>query len=104
MKRKEDLDYNTPRIGEIKRTYDASRNMLMPRRIKGITQLLCIFILNSLLYVTTRADESVCPAGYSCDLDTPYECETGWYSLEGEEICTRCPPGKLNFKYLKLFN
>ena len=37
----------------------------------------------------------ICPAGYACPNpnDTPKECKSGYYSLQGNSQCFICPSG-----------
>ena len=62
-------------------------------------KILILFAFLSCILDTGRAESSECPAGHYCVQDLSYPCQEGFYSLDGDTECNRCPYGKnLNFK------
>jgi len=56
---------------------------------------LVLAVLLCCMAVTTQAENIECAAGYSCQLGETVACEQGWYSLDGDIECYRCPEGML---------
>lgn len=67
-------------------------------------KFLFIFTLLSFLQTLGNAEATDCPAGYACFKGENTECEEGWYSLDGELECNRCPEGKLSIFLLNTYS
>lgn len=102
MKRIQDLKWEPPQERGSDLTSHELKSMKTSRGFNRLSKLLCLVLLNALFAPTTNAQDTSCRAGYSCVRGVIEECEPGWYSLEGQKECKRCPHGNyLILRYLQ---